>query len=781
MKAKCWTLKPVSWVYTLKVIDEELTKQVLLTRNMKNPNSKLFKTCSAGSFWFFFATAVAAQGVNPFAVDANSVPQQVSSSSDGSLSGIKTAPPPGDATNSAVIPATKGVADGLGSMPNPGITLKFDNADIYDVLKVVLGDALNLDYVVDPSVQGRITLKSTTAVNLGDVFSILETALAMSNFAIVKQDKIYKITRDLSAVRDRLPSTGTGPASMVMQIIPTKFVQSSQLANTLRNFLGPQSIVANDPTNRYLIVADRFSNIEKIVEMVATLDVDYLQKVQIKIVPLNYAEAIDVVKELDAIFKTSGLFNWGGTDGIKVYFLPITRMNAVLVAGANDKLLATAEYWIKNLDSEPKNGIESFVNIYSVKNGNAAHLSEILRQLFGSTGTSASGATRTSNIGLGMGPTSSPSTGGSPASSQVAVSSTQPAPTAVISKGNVPSDVTVIAAANGLSGSVLVIADDVTNTLIIKATARDYQQIKKILDRIDTVSRQVLIQVLVAEVALNDTLQYGVEWWLTDTLRYRGKQWDAIGGVSGGVTPTLYPGVVSGAKSGLSYSVFNTAGQIIGLLNLLSQDTNVNVLSTPHVMASDGKTARIEVGDEVAVVTQTSSTPNALGGTSISNSVTYRPTGIILEVTPVISASGRVTLSVSQEVSNVQPIGSTVGGITYPNFSKRKVSTEVVVEDGKPMLIAGLIRDTGNSSVSGIPVMKDVPLFGGLFGSTRKVHEKTELIMSITSFIINDNSEADRITAQFKDALKDLRPLLKSDSEFLGKNLDSWNRDELSQ
>jgi general secretion pathway protein D len=170
------------------------------------------------------------------------------------------------------------------------------------------------------------------------------------------------------------------------------------------------------------------------------------------------------------------------------------------------------------------------------------------------------------------------------------------------------------------------------------------------------------------------------------------------------------------------------------------------------------------VGDEVAVVTQTSSTPNAIGSTSISNSVTYRPTGIILEVTPVISASGRVALTVSQEVSSVQAVGSTVGGVTYPNFSKRKVSTEVVVEDGKPLLIAGLIRDSGNNSVTGLPGLKDIPVLGGLFGSTKKVREKTELIISITSFIVNGKGDAERVSAQFENALKQLKPLLKSNS-----------------
>lgn len=660
-------------------------------------------------------------------------------------------PPP--APPAPVAPATPN----LSQIPSGGVSLMFDNADIYDVMKVILGDALKLDYVIDPSVQGRITLKSSGAVNLGDVYNVLEAALATSGVSIIKQDKLYRVTKEATALREKIPTAGQGPGSPVMQIIPVKFVQSSQLANTIRNFLGPQAIVTNDATGRYLIVADRASSLEKVVEMVAMLDVDYLQQVKVQLIPLVNADAGEIAKDMDALFKTSGMFNWAGTDGLKVHFQPITRMNAVLVAGANDKLVETAERWIKTMDAEPKNGLGAFVHIYPVTNGNAARLADILRQLFGGASAGGSGTTRTTTTGG----TTTPSSGGLGAATPAA------APTTTINRGNTPSASSASGTASGLSGSVQVIPDEVTNTLIIKSSALDFQQIKRVLERLDSPSRQVLIQVMVAEVALNDTLQYGVEWWLNDTLQANGQSWSAKAGLGGVVAPSANLGVASGAGGGLSYSVLNSGGQVIGLLNLLSQDTNVNVISTPHVMAADGKMARIEVGDEIAVSSQTTSTPTTLGGNTISNSITYRPTGVILEVTPVISASGKVALTVSQEVSSVQAIGTTVGGITYPNFSKRKVSTEVVVENGKPLLIAGLIRDAGNNNVSGLPGLKDIPLIGALFGSTKKVREKTELIMSITSYIINTREEGDKLTSQFQSLLKEVNPMLKEKSRLL--------------
>ena len=454
----------------------------------------------------------------------------------------------------ATPPAASSVSN-LSQIPSGGVSLMFDNADIYDVLKVILGDALKLDYVIDPSVQGRVTLKSSGGVNLGDVYNVLEAALATSGISIIKQDKLYRVTKDATALREKIPTTGQGPGSPVMQIIPVKFVQSSQLANTIRNFLGPQAIVTNDATGRYLVVADRASTLEKVVEMVAMLDVDYLQQVKVQMIPLVNGDATEIAKDMDALFKTSGMFNWAGTDGLKVHFQPITRMNAVLVAGANDKLVEAAERWIKTMDAEPKNGLGAYVHIYPVTNGNAARLADILRQLFG--GASAGGSSTTRTTTPAGGSTATSTQGGLGASGTPAA-----AATTTINRGNTPSASAASGTATGLSGSVQVIPDEVTNTLIIKASALDFQQIKRVLERLDSPSRQVLIQVMVAEVALNDTLQYGVEWWLNDTLQANGQSWSAKAGLGGIVTPPTTPGIATGTGGGLTYSVLNSGGQV---------------------------------------------------------------------------------------------------------------------------------------------------------------------------------------------------------------------------
>jgi hypothetical protein len=230
-------------------------------------------------------------------------------------------------------------------------------------------------------------------------------------------------------------------------------------------------------------------------------------------------------------------------------------------------------------------------------------------------------------------------------------------------------------------------------------------------------------------------------------------------------------GEVTGTGSGFNYAVLNGSSKVIGLLNLLGKDTNVNLLSAPHVMAADGRIAKIEVGNDEPVVTQTvQAAASTLTGLSTSNSVQYRPTGLILEVKPTISANGIVSMAISQEVSS--RIGSVlVGGSEYPSFSKRRVTTDVSVEEGKSLLIAGLIEDKGDDQSVGIPGAKDIPLFGALFGTSKKVKTKTELLITITPHIVNNAADADRVALNFSNALSELKNVVNKSN--VGARLNS--------
>jgi general secretion pathway protein D len=636
----------------------------------------------------------------------------------------------------------------------PGTILRFENADIHDVVQAILGDALRLNYMVDPSVQGRITLQSTGNVSAADIYNILENALQLHGISIVRDGKLYKVIRDVQANRD-VGLTAAGENSPVTQVIPLQFVQASALLASVKSVLGQQALIANDPTNRHLIVVDRAQNVAKVLEVVAMLDVDYLARVRIRLVDVAKGDATELAKEMDTLFRTSGLFNWPGTEGNKVYFLPIVRMNAILVAAANDSMIEAAEKWIRTLDDEPKNGLGAMVHVYPVKNSNATHLANLLRQLYGGAATQTTGPAQqpSSSLSSPTGQAQTPATTGPTATTD---------PSRVVLRGST--------GGGTLASNVQIIADEATNSLVIRASPQDYLQIRRIIDRIDTVARQVLIQVMVAEVGLSDKLQYGVEWWLKNlTFSSGGKSWAAQAGLDTGlVSPAAAANPVAGAPadgvaSGFNYLIFNKAGDITGLFNLLATNTDVNILSAPHVLASDGKTAKIEVGSEEPVITQTVSTPTTVASTGIttSNSVQYRPTGILLEVKPTINASGLVNLNMTQEVSS-RGTNVSVGGSVYPSFTKRKVSTEVTIEEGKTLVVAVLIQDRGDKSNQGVPLLKDVPIFGTLFGTQKNQFDKTELLIAITPFVVRNKNEAEQITREFRESLADLKQRMGS-------------------
>lgn len=639
-------------------------------------------------------------------------------------------PPPSRATANGV----KMRPPELPSAAMAGTVLKFDNADIYEVLQAVLGEMLHLNYIVDPSIQGKVTINTQGAVSQADLFTLLESVLSLNNLSILRDGKVYKVVKDANAPRDTLTFEALGEGSPLIQIIPVKFVQASALVNTLRNFVGPQAGIVNDPTNRYLVVADRAANVAKLLDMVKVLDVDYLQHVKIKLVQIEKGDAKEMAKEMETLFKASGMFNWPGTEANKIFFMPIMRMNALLVAASNDAVLDAAEKWIRALDDEPRDGVGTSIHVHSIQNSTAVRVANVLRQIYGGAPIAQSG-------GSGSGLSSDP--------------------TKVVLKGNVPTS------GAGMTGSVQIIPDETTNVLVIKASPQDYLQIKKIIERIDIIPRQVLIQVMVAEITLNDETKFGVEWWLKGgKLGLNGTQYGTqaaldVGQASSGAAAKLLDNTFA---PGLNYLVFNGVGDVVGMINALAQTTDVNILSSPHVMASDGREAKIEVGRDVPIITQTVSMPGSTAtttGLTTSNSVQYRTVGILLSVKPHINASGLVSLALTQEVSDVADVAS--GGIQSPQFSKRKVETEVTLEEGKTLMIAGLIQDNSNQTSKGLPGFKDVPVLGYLFGAKGNKRDKTELMVTITPYVVRNREEGERVTAAFRDSMAGLKKLMSKE------------------
>jgi len=684
--------------------------------------------------------ALTAKPAAPVPTPAATTPAPAATTAPAASSGTPT-PPAADESTATPIGLRKEIVVKQPKFGNGGgVTLRFDNADIYEVVQTVMGEILGLNYIVDPGVQGKININGLTPVSQEDVLGVLQSVLALNNVSIIREGNLYKVMRDSLVPRDSISGSSVGENGAMVQIFATKFVQPSALIGVLKNFIGPQAGIVNDPTNHYLIVSDRARNVKKIQELIESLDVDYLDRVQMEVVQIVNGDATELAKEMETLFKTSQLYNWPGTEPNKVFFMPIKRMNAIMVAASSKAVLDMAKRRVKEIDALPIEGIGSRINMYNVKNSSAAYLSDLISQIYGGA---SSGASSSSSTGLSS-----------------ASSSTQPA-TKVVQKG--PSSATTTTGA-GLSGEVQIIPNEKANSLIIKANRQDYLQILGMLEKLDTVPRQVLIQANIIEVTLGGSKSLGLEWnLLHEQVSYRGNTFQssatsANSGILAATNTALAGSKAATPPLGLLYTLFDGPGNAIASIQAAANDSQLNVLSSPRIVASDGKEARIEIGDEVPVSTGTTVNPTTSGNVTTS-SVTYRTVGLILKVKPSINESGLVNLQLSQEVSQVNQ--NSAANSTTPSFSTRKIETEVSIQEGKTLTIGGLLSDNQQNDDSGVPYFKDVPVLGSLFGTTTKSRTRRELLLTITPYVMRNQGDAERINQQLDEAMDEVRAFTK--------------------
>ena len=319
-----------------------------------------------------------------------------------------------------------------------------------------------------------------------------------------------------------------------------------------------------------------------------------------------------------------------------------------------------------------------------------------------------------------------------------------------------------------------IIPDEENNLLVVVAPPHEWNVISRILTQLDIMPRQVLNEVLIAEVRLTDDLKYGIEFLLggvpaaaqtaTGTQTSSGVPSGAL--VAGGQQPTTttvtgptgstgtvstapasIPGVTmqSGASAafttagGLTFVALDTVNKLKGLINLLAAEGKVNILASPHIMAANNQEARIMIGEEVPVLTS-QALPMISQATSFQTStVQYRSTGIILTVKPQINARGLVTLEISQEVSDAKTTTTGVGGT--PTFTVRQAHTSLITADNQTVVLGGLIREDNTHTQAGIPGLRKMPVLGPLFGSEGVSKQKTELLVLITPHIISNLEE----------------------------------------
>ncbi len=332
-----------------------------------------------------------------------------------------------------------------------------------------------------------------------------------------------------------------------------------------------------------------------------------------------------------------------------------------------------------------------------------------------------------------------------------------------------------------VAASTRVLADDITNSLVILATPEDYKFIKKTIAKLDTIPRQVMIDVLIAEITLTDQFQFGLEWVLANNLHITnrinlngqaGQNSDQLPTIPTAATTTngisALPSSAIAGISGFSYVALDAAGQVKALLQALASKNKLNVLASPHIIAADNREARIQIGDEIPIATSQATQVGAGAGTgtSILSTIQYKDTGTILKVKPQINESGLVSLELTQEVSTANP--QSILGTTQFVISKREVTTNLVAQDGQTIVLGGLINESTTKIRTGIPFLSSIPVLGYFFGNTTDSSTKTEIIVLLTPHVIRNQREANHMTGQYVNRIERLNKDFKANIPGIG-------------
>ncbi|MFG6468697.1 secretin N-terminal domain-containing protein [Pelomonas baiyunensis] len=579
-------------------------------------------------------------------------------------------------------------------------------------IQVVYADVLKKNVSVDPTVTARpdlVTFKTGPGQTAAQIETAVRMLLKSYGLSVVEVAGLVRVVPDNASQGD-LPGIRFGaampevPPSLrpVFQLIPLEAVRQVDVTGWLRTLFGDRIKVQEDSTRNAVLISGNPDNVKAAVEALMVLDQPTLKgRTSLTLTPAFWS-ADELARRLAEVLSAEGyavhpVGSQVTSGGVRspIILLPVSSLNQVFVFAAGEKVASHVAEWARSLDRPNERGVGKNMFTYAVKHKDAEQLAGTLERVLGGTGSNAAAAAAAA--------------GG-----------------------------TATAATNRSSN---VVVDKASNTLIFQVNPEEFGQISALLQSLDKPTKSALIEVTVAELKLEDGAQVGVQW-LTSHLEAKG-----------GYTASASSG--SGSTGGLNIQVLNGLKTPRVAIDALASNSRATILSSPRLMARNGETATIQVGDEVPVLSQQLGTTSTSGGTTGNLLATYqyRSTGVILKIKPVIHSGDQIDIDLSQEVS--QPVQTTAGNTTMPTISTRKVESKLTLRNGSTMLLAGLIDGTSSDGNGGVPVLKDIPLLGSLFRNQTVKKSRREMIILITPYIANDSTEAEAITDSFRKALGD--------------------------
>jgi len=615
------------------------------------------------------------------------------------------------------------------------IVLNFEGESVQSVVHTILGEVLQETFVIGPGVSGQVTFSTSKPVTREQLMPILELLLRWNGAAMVYTDGRYHILPVQDAIRGNLvPVLSKEKIAMgyEVRVMPLEYIGAIEMAKILEPYVRDGAIVRVDPLRSMIFLAGTQEELSNYQQTVDIFDVDWLAGMSVGIYPLKTVDVESITTELTQIFgmeaesPLAGMFR----------FVPLERLASVMVITPQEAYLEKAREWIETLDrGAAGSGVQLYV--YRVKNLEAQVLADYLSQLFGGQAT---GSSRQDNRRGNLAP-------GLQEAQRSSISNFNQNREQANDRG-LPTNRTTGSVVSTEEGEIRITSVAETNSLLIQATQNQYSSIQAAIERIDQEPLQVLIESQILDVELNEDLQFGVNWWLTNNP-------DAIGGDAnfGDGFDTLTMGGSTNFFANIVGPLGN--GFIKATINALDSVTDVRSLGAPSLLVRNNATATITVGTQVPVQSSSIST----GNSNVVSSAQYVSTGVTLTVTPRINPGGLVYMDVTQEVSRPGARDPDISSSGNPPINNKSVTSQVAVQSGQTIFLGGLISEQSSKGRTGVPYLNRIPGIGKLFGSTTNSKTRSETIVMITPTVIENTNDLKSVSDDIRVEFMKVPPI----------------------
>ena len=624
----------------------------------------------------------------------------------------------------------EGIADRLGQdLTGPPIRVSFHDVPLIAFINAVFGEELGMSFVISPGLRDKtdlVTLKLTEPLPPRQLFATARRVLGEYGVDLREVEEgvlTFAPSEDVSSRDVPLLVSGRAlpevPAShrTIFQLVQLKVVRGPDVRGVLNEAFDHQDLqIVEDPDRNALLLKGDPDTLARALAMIEVLDQPLLRGRNAIVLEPVFMPAGELARALESVLQAEGYRVSIGVRGLgAVILLALDGVNKVIAFAGDEAVLAHVTDWARTLDTRRKDSIEQAVFTYEVRNTQAEAIAETLGRMLES----------------GFGPAPDPAA---------------PAPATPAGAGGEGRAPAAGGAEDGGGAAALVraggrlVVDKSRNLLLFRGSGREWAEVRAVIGKLDRSVPSVLIEVLIAEVTLTDEEKTGFEFLLKGGVGSRGLTASTLGGL----------GLAAG---GLSFTL-DSAGETRAALNLFYKDDRVVIRSRPRLLVKSGETASIDVGNEIPVITQRSDDQRPVdGSTNIVEEVTYRKTGVQLEIKPLVQANGLVDLQIAQQLSEARPTAATsLAG--SPTILNRQISTSLTLRDGGSLLMGGLISGNQSAGEQGVPVLGRMPVLGRLFRVDAQQADRTELLVMVTPYVVADHEEGWELTRRIREQLE---------------------------